>query len=75
MTRSTIARRNVVAPPALNGSIATTQYYVIDLDNAVGFSVQHNYVDGAPAAKTFVDGNVDVTANTITIAAHPFVTG
>ena len=43
---------------------------------AVGFlSVQNNYTDATPAAKTFAPGDVDVTANTITITAHGFTTG
>jgi hypothetical protein len=38
-------------------------------------SVQVIYADAAPAAKTFLDANVDVDTNIITIASHGFVTG
>jgi len=38
-------------------------------------SVQVVYSNGAPAAKTFVDADVHVVNNTITEAAHTYVTG
>lgn len=73
--RSSLVCMNVFTPTELNASIATTQYRVFDLYNVVGFSVQNNYADAAPAAKTFTDANTDRTADTITITAHGYITG
>lgn len=62
-------------PIEFNGGISSLQSKVIDLDRVLSYSVQVNYADAAPAIKTFVDANVTVAADTITIAAHPYVTG
>lgn len=64
------------APATLNAVIATTQSHVIDLNGLSGVSVQVVATDVNPDAKTFASltaGNI--TANTITIEAHGFITG
>lgn len=38
-------------------------------------AIQATYSDDAPSADTFVDGDVDVDENTITLTAHEFKTG
>lgn len=45
--------RTMSTPPALNASLASTTSQVIDLKDLSGISVQVNYADDAPAAKTF----------------------
>ncbi len=55
--------------------IAETTSYTIDLEKASSASVQAVYSDSAPAAKNFADGDVSVADNTITIAAHGYITG
>lgn len=47
----------------------------LDVQNVEQISIQPVYTDATPALKTFLQGAVDVTANTITITAHGFVTG
>src|SRR3954467_3348795 len=56
-------------------AIATSYSYDLDMTNLDGAALQVTYTDGTPAAKTFVDADVDVTANTITKTAHGFVSG
>lgn len=46
-----------------------------DVQGDEQLSVQSVYTDATPAHKTFALTDVDVTANTITITAHGFVTG
>jgi len=69
-------QRSTGNPPNLNAVIATTQSHLIDLNGLSGVSVQVTASDVAPAAKTFASltaGNI--TANTITIEAHGYITG
>lgn len=47
----------------------------LDLQGVEQISVQSVYTDATPAHKTFALTDVDVTANTITLTAHGFVTG
>lgn len=47
----------------------------LDVQGVEQLSVQSVYTDATPALKTFALTDVDVTANTITITAHGFVTG
>jgi len=64
------------APPTLNAVVATTIGHVIDLKGLRGVSVHIVATDVNPPAKTFASltaGNI--TANTITIAAHGYITG
>jgi hypothetical protein len=53
-------KRSISTPPSLNASLATTTSLVVDLDTVEAISVQVNYVDDAPAAKTFTSGAVEV---------------
>jgi hypothetical protein len=55
--------------------LATSYSYDLCLDQIDGCAIQVVYTDATPAAKTFVDGDVDVSANTITKASHGFVSG
>lgn len=55
--------------------LASTTRTSIDITQVEMASVQVVYSNVAPSAKTFVDGDVDTTAETITKAAHGFVTG
>ena len=55
--------------------LASTTRTSIDIADSQYASVQIVYSDIAPAAKTFADADVDVTANTIAIASHGYVTG
>jgi hypothetical protein len=57
---------SIAKPTNLNASLSTVQSAVIDLDGVSRFSVQSNYVDDAPAAKTFTSltaavGTLDIT--------------
>jgi len=64
------------APAAINAVIATTQSAVLDLRGIRGLSAHVVATDVNPAAKTFASltaGNI--TDNTITIAAHGYITG
>jgi len=54
-------------PPNLNKSISSLQSQVVDLDGVSSFSVQANYVNDAPAVKTFKSLTQEV--QTITCAA------
>jgi hypothetical protein len=66
-------RKSVGAPADLNGTLASTESYVIDLDKASSVSVQVNYVDSAPAAKTFKSLADEI--QTITLPAKAGATG
>jgi hypothetical protein len=70
MSRKTLAVRNVFTPTALNATIASTQYKVIDLNNCIGFSVQHNYLDAAPSAVTFDSNTYEVQTLTFDTKAN-----
>ena len=64
---------SITKPANLNTSVSTIQSSVIDLKGVSGFSVQSNYVDAAPAAKTFTSltaatGVLDIT-NDITLTS------
>ncbi len=59
---------------ALTESVADTSI-VLDVQGVEQYSVQSSYTDATPTLKTFAASDVDVTANTITITAHGFVTG
>ena len=48
-----MANRTISQPTELNGHVASTQYKVIELVDSLGFSVQADYTDDAPAVKTF----------------------
>ena len=59
---------SITKPTNLNASVSTIQSSVIELDGVSGFSVQSNYVDAAPAAKTFTSltaatGVLDITSD------------
>jgi hypothetical protein len=56
-------------------SLASTTRTSIDITGVEMASVQVIYSDTAPAAKTFLDANVGVVANTVTITGHPYVVG
>lgn len=60
---------------AHNATIAATTSMPIDTSKADRLTVQVVYTASAPAAITFVDADVDVDENTITEAAHGYVTG
>jgi hypothetical protein len=62
--------RSISTPPLLNGSIASTQSQVIDLDTLQGVSVQTSYVDDAPAVKTFTSGVYEVQTLTLDTKAN-----
>lgn len=47
----------------------------VDVQGVEQLSLQSVYTDATPVHKTFALTDVDVTANTITITAHGFVTG
>lgn len=55
--------------------LTTTSSTVMDLRHMLGYVITASWTDSTPANKTFLDANVDVTANTVTIAAHGYTTG
>lgn len=55
--------------------LATSYSYDLDLSEIDGCALQVTYTDATPVAKTFVDGDVDTTENTITKTSHGFVSG
>ena len=59
--------RTISTPPALNGVVSTIQYAIVELVESTGVSVQADYVNVAPAVKTFVSGVAEV--DTITLPA------
>jgi len=59
--------RTISQPSELNGSFSTIQSKVIDLVESSGVSVQADYVNAAPAVKTFVSGVIEV--DTVTLPA------
>lgn len=59
----------------LTESVTNTTSGGIPVQNAERLALYTISTDATPAHKTFVAGNVDVTANTITLTAHGFVTG
>ena len=60
-------KRSTAAPTELNGTFSIIKSKVIELETQAGFSVQADYVNVAPAAKTFVSGVIEV--DTITLPA------
>ena len=56
-------------------NLAKTYSYDLNLDAVDFVSLQAVYTDATPAAKTFVDANVTVAADTVTITAHGYTTG
>jgi hypothetical protein len=65
-------------PTALNAVIATIQSAIVDMNGYQSVSVQVNYSDVAPAAKTVAATAIlaaNITANTLPIAAHGYITG
>ena len=57
-------------PTELNGSVASLQSKVYDLSNVDAISVQVNYVDDAPAVKTFTSGVYEVQTLTLETKAN-----
>lgn len=57
-------------PSNLNGSVASLQSAVYDLSNVDAISVQVNYVDDAPAVKTFTSGVYEVQTLTLDTKAN-----
>lgn len=55
--------------------LTTTNSTAVDVSHMMGYSIHASWADSTPADKTFVDGDVDVTANTVTKASHGYVTG
>lgn len=56
-------------------ALGSTQRYSVDMQGVDRLALQLVYSDAAPPAKTFVDADVNVSTNIITIAAHGFVNG
>ena len=60
----------------LDAAVKTyTDTVSISMDDFDQGSIQVSGTDATPSAKTFTDTDVNVTANTVTIAAHGFTTG
>lgn len=62
-----MATRTISQPTELNGVVSTIQSKVIELVDTLGISVQADYTNVAPAAKTFVSGLAEV--DTVTLPA------
>ncbi len=60
---------------AINATYAYDTYADLFMDEFDQGSVQYVGTDATPGAQTFTDTDVGVTANTVTIAAHGFITG
>lgn len=69
---------SIAKPTNLNAVVSTIQEAVLDLNGMSGFSVQSNYTNVAPAAKTVAAAAItagNITDNTLPIAAHGYITG
>ena len=65
-----MSNRTISKPTNLQGSVATTQSAVIELVEGSGLSVQADYVDDAPAVKTFTSGVYEVQTLTLETKAN-----
>lgn len=66
----------IVVETLISDTLAQTTSSIIDLESMDdGCAIAATYSNGAPSAKTFVQADVSVSGNTVTKAAHGFVTG
>jgi hypothetical protein len=63
---------STLRPPDFNKAVASSQSQTVDLDGVYSFSLQANYVDAAPAVKTFTSDTFEV--QTLTFPAFAGVT-
>src|SRR5688572_523338 len=72
-----MALKNIVhrALTETTGIVAAQSIYEIDFSGCDRIAYQLQFTVTTPAAKNFVDADVHVANNTITEAAHGFVTG
>lgn len=60
---------------SFTSKVTSTESDAVHVGNSKTISVQAVYTNDTPAAKTFVDADVTVGSDTITIATHGFTTG